>query len=132
MTKNLSEKLKKEISELYEKGSTIREIVELSGVSYSSVYAYTRAKERGFGSYTEYEKYLAKQRQQRTENKKLSELIIERLVDMDKTQSWLAGQLEVTEQAVSYYVNGMCMPKNKTLSRLLSILNIDKKEDKIK
>ena len=67
----------------------------------------------------------------RKKNKILSELIIKRLDELDKNQSWLAEKLGVTRQAVSYYTQGIIVPKEDILNKLLSILNSGKK-NKIK
>src|SRR3989338_3726435 len=82
------------------------------------------AQERGFSTITEYHTYLAQERQQRPENKSLSNLINNRLKELNKTQLWLAGELGVTPQAVCKYAKGTSIPKNDILTNLFSVLKV--------
>jgi len=142
MLKKLPEETREEIIKLYDNGSglTPTEVARQTGVSYSYVYGITRAKERGFASNkryigylakqkgfasrTEYEKHLAKERQQRLENQGLSKLIKRRLKELGKNQSWLAGEMGITRQAVSLYARGISVPTEDLLERLYSSLDV--------
>lgn len=53
----------------------------------------------------------------------MKSIIKKGLNELDKNQSWLAGQLGVTRQAVSYYAHGRIIPEVETLNKLLSVLN---------
>ena len=103
MSKRISEDIREKIRILYDdgKGSTLPEIVRQTEVSYSSVYCLTRAKKRGFtsradydeyltkkrgfASLTDYRRYLAKERQQKPINQRLSNLIQQRLIELDQS-----------------------------------------------
>ena len=142
MSKKLSKETKEEITRLYDDGDGLNlyEIASQVGVSYSSAYGLTRAKERGFASLTEYEKHLAKkrgfesqteyekhlakERQRRPENQELSKLIKTKLKEGGKNQSWLAKEMGITSQAVSLYVRGKNVPTEDLLGRLYSLLDV--------
>ena len=129
MVKILPKETREEIIRLYDNGSglTPAEIARQTGVSYSSVYGLTRTKEKGFASRTEYQEHLAKERQQRPENQGLSKLIKTRLKELGKNQSWLAGEIGITKQAVSLYVQGMSVPTDDLLEQLFSSLEVSYK-----
>lgn len=130
------------------------EIARRIGVSYSCVYGLTRIRQRinpetgePFASRREYREYSAKrkinpetgglypsrseykkhsamQRRKRPENQALSKLIKKRLNELRKDQSWLAGEMGVTRQAVSLYVRGKSVPKKDLLQKLYSSLDV--------
>jgi len=79
-----------------------------------------------FSSKTEYYDYSARQRAKRKENKELSRFIKKRLKELGKNQSWLAKELGVTRQSVSFYVYGRNIPEKENLNKLLNILDSDK------
>lgn len=147
MLKKLSEEVKEKINELYNKGFSVPEIVRQTGISYFSVYGLTRIKQRinpetkknfeslteyreylfkqkGFESRVRYKEYIAKKRSKRKENKALSELIIKRLDELDKNQSWLAKKLEITKGMVSSYTSGYLIPKKSLQKKLFIVLNL--------
>ena len=82
------------------------------------------AKERGFASLTEYREHLAKERSRERPNKELSNLIKSRLKKLKRNQSWLAEQIGVSRQAVSFYATGKTIPQDGTLNRLFAILKV--------
>src|SRR3989344_5126405 len=202
MPKKIPPETKEEIIRLYDNGRGLNplEIVRQTGVSYSSVYGLTRARQRinpetgqPFESLSQYEDYRARQkinpetgqhfesksqlldyharqrinpetgqpfeslsqlldyqaRQRinpetgqlfeslsqlldyqarqlvdRAENKGLSVLIRTRLKELGKNQSWLAGEMGITHQAVSKYVQGTSVPTRDLLKRLYSSLDV--------
>ena len=85
------------------------------------------AKERGFGSLNEYREHLAKERANRNSNKELSYLIKTRLREIGKNQSWLADQIGVSRQAVSFYSQGKLIPKAEVLNRLFEVFGVERK-----
>src|SRR3989344_2673496 len=118
------DKTKQLMKEMYSSGLSVAEIARRANVPYSTAYGYTRARQRGFASYGEYEEHLARQRinpetgqlfksltelrdyqarqrQRRPENKELGDLMRTRLRELGKNQSWLAGQIGVTRATVS-------------------------------
>src|SRR3989344_3468177 len=68
--------------------------------------------------------YQARQLVDRAENKGLSVLIRTRLKELGKNQSWLAGEMGITHQAVSKYVQGTSVPTRDLLKRLYSSLDV--------
>ncbi len=68
--------------------------------------------------------YLARQRQKRPENQALSALIKKRLRELEKNKSWLAGEMGITRQSVSNYINGKLIPKKDSLKLLFSSLGV--------
>ncbi len=82
------------------------------------------AKQRGFESLNAYQEHLAKQRADRKKNKELSDLIKGRLRELDRTQTWLAGELGVSKSMVSLYVQGKSIPRYENIRELLSVLEI--------
>src|SRR3989344_2988269 len=62
MQRKIPEEKKEQVRKLYGDGLAIRDISRQTGISYASVYCLTRAKERGFNSYCEYQEHLAKKR----------------------------------------------------------------------
>lgn len=147
MSTKISEEVEKEISNLYSRDLTVKEIAKIVGLPYSKVYELTLLKEAGFSSITEYYEYLArrrinpdtgvkfkshaeyqgyraKKRQKNYKNKKLSELIINRLEKLGENQSWLAKELMVSRPAVSRYIHGQSVPKREKVNRLFAALNV--------
>jgi ribosome-binding protein aMBF1 (putative translation factor) len=134
------------------------EIARVTGVSYASAYGMTRARQitnpetgekfeskaqyreylarqitnpetgEKFESGTQYHEYLARQRTERKENRELSYLIKTRLAKMGKTQKWLAKQLDVTSPMITFYTQGISVPKKERLAKLKRIL--DPKRDR--
>ena len=154
MSKKIPEETREKIQKLYNEGLKPSEITQQIGISYSTVYGLTRARQRinpetgkpfaseteyrnyhvrqkdnpetgkPFESQTEYENYHARQRKKN--NKELSDLLRDKLKELDQNQTWLAKQLGVTRQAISLYFQGKSMPKGKRLDALLNVLNIDR------
>ena len=62
MAQRLSEKAKENIQKLRKEGSSVKEIAKRANVSYSTAYGYTKVKQRGFESLSEYQEHLVKQR----------------------------------------------------------------------
>ena len=62
MSRKISDKTKQLIQKLHNKGLSVREIARKVNVSYPIVWEYTKAKKRGFKSYSEYREYLVKKR----------------------------------------------------------------------
>jgi transcriptional antiterminator len=124
----------------YEMGVSVRKISKRSGVSYLTAYKHTKLKDRGyntfleyiknqiakkgFASYNTYVNYLQKERQSRPENFRLGRTIDERLIELNKTQNWLAEQMGVTKQSVSLYVQGKTLPAEEKLVSLFSALQL--------
>ena len=143
----------------YQSGESIKDISQSVGVSYISAWFMTEgrrrgfgswneyqkhlakergfgsygeyrehlAKERGFGSLNEYREHLAKERANRNSNKELSYLIKTRLREIGKNQSWLADQIGVSRQAVSFYSQGKLIPKAEVLNRLFEVFGVERK-----
>lgn len=127
MVKRITKKDKEKAWRMYQEDVSISEIAEDIGVSYNSARILTIGREIGFKNYYEYHESLAQKRSQKQENKDLSYLIKSRLKELGKNQNWLAEQLGVTRQAVSYYVQGKMIPQNQVLTNLFSTLKVDKK-----
>ncbi|MEK6904614.1 MAG: helix-turn-helix transcriptional regulator, partial [Nanoarchaeota archaeon] len=47
-----------------------------------------------------------------------------RLEETGRNQSWLAGEIEVSRQMVSFYANGKNIPKNDVLKRIFKSLDV--------
>lgn len=131
MAKKISEEKIVEINKLYIQGLTPIEITMKTGVSYSSVYGLTIAKQRinpetgeKFKSPTEYQNYLSKQREQNPKNKKLGSLIIKRLNELGKTQRYLADKLGISNAIISDYTSGKSLPNKYNVRKLFSILEV--------
>ncbi|MDP3727934.1 MAG: helix-turn-helix transcriptional regulator, partial [bacterium] len=77
-----------------------------------------------FASLTEYQNYHSKQRMKRPENQELSDLVKRRLKELGKNQSWLAEELGISRQVISYYVKGKSIPKGDILEKLYSSLDV--------
>ncbi|MEK6918160.1 MAG: helix-turn-helix transcriptional regulator [Nanoarchaeota archaeon] len=82
------------------------------------------AKRNGFGSYTEYREHLASERQKLSEYKNLAKLIKDRLKEVGQNQSWLASEIGVTRQCVSYYLQAKDFPGEEKLKTISQVLNI--------
>lgn len=50
------------------------------------------------------------------------------LVDLEKSQKWLAGKLNVSENTVSCWVNDEFYPRKKTLDKISKLLDKEPKE----
>ena len=77
-----------------------------------------------FASHNEYKEYLARQRQQQPINQKLSNLIKQRLIELGKTQRWLAQELGTTESSVSEYITGKSIPRQNMQKSLFETLRL--------
>ena len=124
MSRKISDETKRLIKELYAENLSVAEITRRVSVSYTTVYGCTKVKKRGFVSYSEYAKHLAKERQQHPLNQKLSNLIGQKLSELGKTQQWLAKQLKITQGSVSRYVSGMTTPRRSIQERLFEALEL--------
>ena len=140
MPRKISEETKQLMEELYNKGLSVAEIARKVNVSYATVYGYTKvkqkgfasrteyhehlAKQKGFASYGEYRKYQAEQRQQKKSNQKLSGMIKQSLEKLGRNQRWLAEQLRITEGAVSRYISGKTKPRKSLQDSLFRILDL--------
>ncbi len=62
MPKKIPDETKQLMEELYAENLSVAEIARRTDVSYSTAYGYTKAKQRGFASRTEYKEHLAKQK----------------------------------------------------------------------
>ncbi len=86
------------------------------------------AKEKGFKSFYEYNKHSTKERQQKPKYKELAKLIKDRLKELGKNQNWLAAQLGITRQSVSYYIQAKSFPKEEIQKKLDRILLMNKED----
>ncbi|MBS3123326.1 helix-turn-helix domain-containing protein [Candidatus Woesearchaeota archaeon] len=137
---NLSQEKEQLIQDLYTQNLSLREIAQRADVSKSTVYNHTKLKERGFASHTEYksytvqkrgfaslteyQNYLSKENKQKITHKLLSTLITTRLKELGKNQSWLAEELNLTRQMISYYIKGINLPRDYILTNLFSVLEV--------
>lgn len=140
MTKKTPLKTKRLMTELYEEGEKINYVAKIFGVSYSHVWGITRAEERGYDSYRdyqiswvknlgfgtrkEYEANRARKRQKRPENKRLSGLITAELKKRGLSQSGFARMINVSRESVSKYCQGKYIPNKVILERLFSALSL--------
>lgn len=85
------------------------------------------AKQNGFASYTEYQKYTAGKRQGRKKNKILSSIIKIKLIELDRSQTWLACQIEMNSGTVSRYISGTLFPNRDALIKISNVLELSKK-----
>jgi len=81
-----------------------------------------------FESRNKYNKYLAMQRKGRRVNIEIRKLIQTGLKELGKTQSWLAIQLDVSRQMISFYGQGISVPKVGRLEKLRSILDPNRRK----
>ena len=142
------------IEKLHAQKLSSKEIVEETSVSFHTVWAYTKLREKTnpetgelyesqnqymaslakqrinpetgelYESLDQYIKYRAKQRVKKPENKALSGLIKRRLKELGKNQTWLSKRMGVSREAVSRYVQGESIPHKKPLKRLYSALKV--------
>src|SRR3989338_5359338 len=143
MPRKIPDETKRLMEELSAENLSVAEIARRADVSYATAYGYTKARQRGFASRSEYEKdlakqrglasrteyqeYLAKRRQQQSINQELSDLIRQRLVELGKTQKWLAEQLGIAESSVSKYMGGRTTPRKSLQERLFNALQVEYK-----
>jgi len=141
MPKRISEEIINLIERLYRDNVSYTEIAKTAGVSIGTVYSYTKirergfksssdyreylARERGFKSLSEYQEHLARERMNLPKNKKLSKLLKKKLKELGKNQSWLGEQIDVSRQMVSFYVAGKSIPNEVSLIKILTALKID-------
>jgi predicted DNA-binding protein YlxM (UPF0122 family) len=141
MPQRISEETVELMQTLYvNDGLPVAEVARKVNLPYSTVYVYTKAKERGFANLKEYEQHLARERgfanlkeyeqhlarerQQKPLNQELSYLIQERLTELEKSQKWLSVQLGITEGAVSRYVSGRTRPRISLQPKLFEALEL--------
>src|SRR3989344_512754 len=143
MPRKIPDETKRLMEELSTENLSVAEIARRADVSYATAYGYTKARQRGVASSSEYEKYLARQRgfaslneyqeyiakrrQQQSINQELSDLIRQRLVELGKTQKWLAEQLGIAESSVSKYMGGRTTPRKSLQERLFNALQVEYK-----
>ncbi|MBW2966664.1 helix-turn-helix transcriptional regulator [Candidatus Woesearchaeota archaeon] len=128
----LSQEEKELMQSLYAQGVSVKEISWKTGVPYADVYKYTVIIEK-YGSLSNYSNHLAARRnkspsdyqketyiynQERPSNKKLSALIKIRLLEIDKTQTWLSEQIGNTRAGTSLYALGKIFPNDSTLEKI--------------
>jgi len=97
-----------------------------TGKEYASRSEYDEylAKRRGFKSRREYREYLAKIKQNKKQNKELSDLIRKKLKKTGKDQKDLAEEIGVSRQMVSIYLQGKSIPKNDILKKLSKAIEV--------
>lgn len=82
------------------------------------------AKKLGFESPYKYEMYNAENRQKKSENKKLSELIKNGLIDLKENQKWLVEQVGASRSSISAYSTGKTIPNEATLGKIFLALRV--------
>ena len=91
------------------------------------MYRNYRVKQNGFETYAKYQKCTAEKRQKRKKNRKLSGIIKEKLIELDRNQSWLARRIEMNIGTVSKYANGILFPSKEVLMRISKAIDIPEK-----
>lgn len=154
MSKKVTREIKEIIEELYQLGYSYKEISEIVGLSPSTTYKYILlrrkgvdsnvtyadyfAREKGFKSYKEYKTYLARKNgyesyglylidqdfERSKRNRKLGNLIKERLETLEKNPKWLARKLGVSRRTVYQYLEGTRFPSKEILPSLFEILGL--------
>jgi len=136
MPRKIPEEVIALVRELDQKGISMRMIAQRTGVSYSTVWVYTKTNFESYNAYQEhrakargeslekYKKQLAEERRKRPKNQRLGDLVKKRLKELKKSQAWLGEQLGITKQAVNLYIQGTNFPKDKILSKLYSALEV--------
>src|SRR3989344_4060434 len=127
MPRKIPDETKRLMEELSTENLSVAEIARRADVSYATAYGYTKARRRGLASRNEYQEYLAKRRQRQSINQELSDLIRQRLVELGKTQKWLAEQLGIAESSVSKYIGGRTTPRKSLQERLFNALQVEYK-----
>mgnify|MGYP001603000995 CR=1 FL=1 len=157
MSRKILDETRELIQELYDGGLAVLKVSRRTGVPYSTVYGYTRARQRvnpetgqqfssstelrgylarqwvnpetgqQFSSLTDYQEHLARQRQKKPINQEVSQLIKRRLGKLNKTQRWLSGRLGITEGTVSRYLSGKTTPRRGLQQRLFEELGLNYK-----
>ena len=142
------------------RGLSPAEIARRTEVSYASVYGMTKARQRinpdtgkpfesytayrehlarqrinpdtgePFESGTQYYEHLARQRSQKEVNRELSDFVKRRLKELCRTQSWLAEELGISRQMISFYTQGNSVPKGERLRKLRNILDSNRNKGK--
>ena len=97
---------------------------ELREKGFNSFYEYQKdlAKKKGFNSLYEYDKDLGKKRQEKSAYKRLGNLINYALEQIGKNRSWLAREINVSKQMISNYCYGKNYPSPEVLDRIYSAL----------
>ena len=97
--------------------------VEEKGFNSLSKYIEYQVKKKGFETLSKYTEHLTKKKQEKEEYKKLKRILQENLKERGR-QSWLANQVNITSQAVSLYLQGKAIPKEKLLRNIFHVLNL--------
>ncbi len=122
MTRGISEEKIAVIQGLYRDKIPIKEICEITGDSYSTVYSHTRLKERGFVSRDDYNTDLNEIRQRLPKNRRLGEMINGRLKSLRKNKGWLSGKTGISRERISQYAKGSYFPREDALIQLCCAL----------
>lgn len=126
------------IRELYEDGYEPKEIVEMFGVSKTSIWRYTSrerkretdrknyrkrvARENGFDTYEEYR--TAKRKARKIKLEKLSKLVRACVEDAPiGTKTKIAKAINVSRQAITLVIQGKYIPRREKLEALCDELN---------
>jgi hypothetical protein len=139
MQKIIDEK-KEKAWEMYQNREIVSQIAKRLNLSYSSAWAFTEGRKRGYKSYEDYQahlvqqkgyksfseylKHCAEERRKRIENQELSMLIKTGLRNVGKNQTWLAGKIGRNKRTVSSYTLGKEIPSREDLRKILSALEI--------
>lgn len=135
MVKKLSEEEKELINKLYVEGISIAYISDRINQPYGTVYSYVKRElktdyqdkailkpvNRGI---CYYQRERAKEREKKPINKRFSNLILERLVIMDKSQRQLANEIKVSESRISCYIKGSCLPRKDLIPEIFKALDL--------
>ncbi len=140
MQNKIAAKTKTLIQKLDVIGLTRSEIVNLTGVSHSSIYGLTRLKEKGYQSCSQYLEYLAhqkgyktrgdyqkelaKKRKDNPKNKELSDLIRRRLKELKKSRKELAEEIKISERSIDNYLSSHSIPSPRNLKKLFQALKL--------
>jgi len=123
MSELIPKEKEKLIEELYDEKHPLDYISETTKIPIEIVYSYVKfyekIKEMGFSSVKE---YIAREKPQSKLNVKLSNFIKNKLIELDKTQEWLAQELDVSEKTISRYVRGQSIPEKELQGKLFRIL----------
>ena len=138
MTTEITDEIREKAWELYTKNNTIRDIAIILETSYLSTWILTSGRKKGYNSISEYKKHLARQKGYKSSREyeehlalknrkikiKFSFIIKKRLYELDKSQTWLAKKLEVSNSAIYRYISGYGIPKENLRKRMFKVLGI--------
>lgn len=98
----------------------------LSEAGFDTFQEYLRdlVQREGGSSYAERRQKFTEERQNRIRNREISDLISDRLEELDENQSWLAQQVGVCKAMASRYVHGKSIPKPLVLKKISKVLGI--------